>query len=376
MAFNFMSFLGGAAGAGSDYIDTKNAADAAAVLTKEQRQWQIATESRADSRAKRAKRDSEQEALDSLIEEASFYFDPEDMKKMQGLGKTKLSASIAQAKELNKYGIYGKDLFKLPSINGPDDMPKATDVSKTLPITSGSFAAIPTGTDEFKGNFEQYQVHLHEKIRLSKTQKEKDNATSKLIEIQNLQKKDTEGNYKDNAITVATKNVDSLVDSYFNDESRIELSPTGEYLNRIGGNEPAGFQIEGKALKSIRSNDSYKDDSVLQGILQDKEQNLESRVTNYANNAIYAYQKYTTEVAKLNTMPDSKEQQDKVAMLESSKKSFVPLDPANPITIEDIINGAHRNYERNTVIQVQDKSGEYGFVITTGNGVIKLQGDI
>ena len=375
MAFNLMSFLGGAAGAGSDYIDTKNEAAAAAKLTKEQRQWQIATESRADSRAKRAKRDSEQEALDSLIEEASFYFDPEDMKKMQGLGKTKLSASIAQAKELNKYGIYGKDLFKLPSINGPDDMPNATDVSKTLPITSGSFAAIPTDTDIFKGSYEQYQVYLHQKIERANTPKEKDKFTSKLIEIQNLEKKDEEGNYKDNAITIATKNVDTLVDSYFKDENRIELSPTGEYLKRIGGNEPAGFQIEGKALKSIVSNDSYKDDSVLQGILQDKQQNLESRVANYASNAIYAYQKYTTEVAKLNTMPDSKEQQDKVAMLESSKKSFVPLDPANPITIEDIINGAYRNYERNTVIQVQDKSGEYGFVITTGNGVIKLQGD-
>ena len=110
--------------------------------------------------------------------------------------------------------------------------------------------------------------------------------------------------------------------------------------------------------------------------MNDKLQNLESRVTNYANNAINTYQKYTTEVAKLNTMPDSKEQQDKVAMLESSKKSFVPLDPANPITIEDINNGAYRNYEPNTVIQVQDKSGQYGFVITTGNGVIKLPGNI
>ena len=376
MAFNLMSFLGGFSGGGSQLLDEKRARDEQKKVTAEQRQWQIATESRADSRAKKARRDSQQDALDSLIEEASFYFDPEDMKKMQGLGKSKLSASIAQAKELNKYGIYGKDLFKLPSINGPDDMPNATDVSKTLPITSGSFAAIPTGTEAFKGNYEQYEVHLHEKIRMAKTQKEKDNATSQLIEIQNLQKKDEEGNYKDNAITVATKNVDTLVDSYFKAEDRIELSPTGEYLKRIGGNEPSGFQVEGKALESIVSNPAYTDDSVLQGVMKGKLQNLESRVTNYANSAINTYQKYTTEVAKLNTMPDSKEQQDKVAMLESSKKSFVPLDPANPITIEDINNGAYRNYEPNTVIQVQDKSGEYGFVITTGNGVIKLPGNI
>jgi len=67
MAFNFMSFLGGAAGAGSEAIDTKNAADAAAVVTKEQRQWQIATEGRRDAAARKLQRDNKRNSTNEYI---------------------------------------------------------------------------------------------------------------------------------------------------------------------------------------------------------------------------------------------------------------------------------------------------------------------
>jgi hypothetical protein len=67
MAFNFMSFLGGAAGAGSEYIDTKNEADAAAELTKEQRQWQIATEGRRDAAARKLQRDNKRDSTNEYI---------------------------------------------------------------------------------------------------------------------------------------------------------------------------------------------------------------------------------------------------------------------------------------------------------------------
>jgi len=169
-----------------------------------------------------------------------------------------------------------------------------------------------------------------------------------------------------------TKLLQDYLSSYDYKQLRDETKVQYKYFANILMNT----QVEGKALESIVSNPAYTDDSVLQSVMDGKLKNLESRVTNYANNAINTYEKYTTEVAKLNTMPDSKELSDAEAMLESSKKSFVPLDPANPITIEDINNGAYRNYEPNTVIQVQDKSGQYGFVITTGNGVIKLTGNI
>ena len=67
MAFNFMSFLGGAAGAGSEYIDTKNEAAAAAELTKEERQWQIATDARRDAAARKLIRDNKRNSTNEYI---------------------------------------------------------------------------------------------------------------------------------------------------------------------------------------------------------------------------------------------------------------------------------------------------------------------
>ena len=95
------------------------------------------------------------------------------------------------------------------------------------------------------------------------------------------------------------------------------------------------------------------------------------------------YNKYVNEVEILNALPTGgseakrkiKVQTDKVAGLSNATKLFIPLDPNNPITMEAINEGAHRNYALNTVIQVQDKSGQYGFVIVTSTGVLKLSGN-
>ena len=67
MAINFSSFVGGLATAGSQFIDEKRATDAASVLTKEARQWQIATEARADTRARTLKREERQRVTEEYI---------------------------------------------------------------------------------------------------------------------------------------------------------------------------------------------------------------------------------------------------------------------------------------------------------------------
>jgi len=67
MGFNLGSFLGGAARAGSEGIDQRTAQAARDKETKESRQWQIATEARADSRARKAKRASDKKTLEEQI---------------------------------------------------------------------------------------------------------------------------------------------------------------------------------------------------------------------------------------------------------------------------------------------------------------------
>jgi len=53
MGFNLMSFLGGAASAGTRGIEQRKAQRAKEKETAEARQWQIATEARADARARK-----------------------------------------------------------------------------------------------------------------------------------------------------------------------------------------------------------------------------------------------------------------------------------------------------------------------------------
>ena len=58
-----MSFLGGAALGGEEILDENRAYAKQKELTAEERQWQIATEDRADARTRRAKRDAKTQAV-------------------------------------------------------------------------------------------------------------------------------------------------------------------------------------------------------------------------------------------------------------------------------------------------------------------------
>jgi len=67
MGFSLRSFLGGAASAGSRGIEERRANLQRQKETAEARQWQIATEGRADSRARKAKRAADKKSLEEQI---------------------------------------------------------------------------------------------------------------------------------------------------------------------------------------------------------------------------------------------------------------------------------------------------------------------
>jgi len=67
MSFNFGAFLGGAARGGSQVFDERRAQADRDKVTKEERQWQLATENRANARSKKAKRASDAKALEEQI---------------------------------------------------------------------------------------------------------------------------------------------------------------------------------------------------------------------------------------------------------------------------------------------------------------------
>ena len=67
MGFSLSSFLGGAAGAGSRGLEERRANLQREKETAEARQWQIATEGRADARARKAKRAADKRSLEEQI---------------------------------------------------------------------------------------------------------------------------------------------------------------------------------------------------------------------------------------------------------------------------------------------------------------------
>jgi len=114
MAFNFMSFLGGAAGAGSEYIDTKNEAAAAAELTKEERQWQIATEGRRDAAARKLQRDNKRnETADMLGTLTSLGLSEEQASKALSKGKGAFEIHKSIGVKALEMGIPFSDLLAL-----------------------------------------------------------------------------------------------------------------------------------------------------------------------------------------------------------------------------------------------------------------------
>jgi len=365
MAFNVTSFFGGMAKGGSKVLTERRDQSRRDKETAEQRQWTIATEARADARTRKQNRLDKKSELDELIQEASLYFDSGDIPRISASGKVGLRAAITRAQELAPYNITGSDLFKLPSINSIDDMPKGEDVAKNVPLMS-SLVGVPAGREPFKGNYEQFRVHKMQELTAASSTEEKEQITTQLLEIDSLIKANKDGGFDDNAIINASKSVNHVVDTYFKDANRLEIGAKGEYLKRLNANEAVGLQLMGRAYADIMSNPAYEGNAVLQGVVTQKMQNLDGMTRAFVNDAQVKHNKYQT------ALSDTTTNADVLAGLKADAGNFISLNPADPMTMQDINNGAWRVYEPNTVIQVQDETGQYSFVITTGQDIIKL----
>tara|TARA_R110000796_G_C14518020_1_gene430594 strand:- start:145 stop:1320 length:1176 start_codon:yes stop_codon:yes gene_type:complete len=151
MAFNLMSFLGGAAGAGSKALEEKRASDAAAELTKEQRQWQIATEGRADARTRKAKRDAKREKADNRLGTlTALGFTPEKAAKIASMGDGAAEKAIEFATLGLSKGIDVNTIFNFPSMSGDlgeaDQQIINTTIEAAEPVKTGDLNASSTSS--------------------------------------------------------------------------------------------------------------------------------------------------------------------------------------------------------------------------------------
>ena len=142
MAFNFMSFLGGAAGAGSEYIDTKNEAAAAEKLTKEQRQWQIATEGRADARARKLRREERSRQTEEYVGSMVALGMPLEVAQEQAkLGVGAINVAIEDLKYGRENGVDTSGFYTLKQKgNVPITGTEISEISRTPSLVIDSDA--------------------------------------------------------------------------------------------------------------------------------------------------------------------------------------------------------------------------------------------
>jgi len=117
MAFNLMSFLGGAAEGGSQVLDERRKQAARDKETKESRQWQIATEARADAKARKLDRRNKKTEAEEMLG------------TLTSLGLTDEQASAAMAK--------GKGAFEIHKSIGVKALEMGIPFSDLLALNNG-----------------------------------------------------------------------------------------------------------------------------------------------------------------------------------------------------------------------------------------------
>ena len=109
-----MSFLGGAARAGTRSIEQRKAQRAKEKETAEARQWQIATEARADARARKARRSSDKKALEEQIGTmVALGMDPEAARAVAKNGKGAMKVAIGDLEYGRENGINAASYYTM-----------------------------------------------------------------------------------------------------------------------------------------------------------------------------------------------------------------------------------------------------------------------
>ena len=171
MAFNFGAFLGGGARGGTRTIERFAQQNRDDEVTKEAQQWQIATEARAASRARKTARAAKQKDAETLLASLSFHFGDENAAKFVGKGTGFAKEALKQADLYVKAGVDPATQVKIGQITG-EDLPDVTSASAaTAPqgLTTGSitFKPIPPKVKAEKNSWEdKLSSHYEAKISI------------------------------------------------------------------------------------------------------------------------------------------------------------------------------------------------------------------
>lgn len=310
MGFNLISFLGGAAEGGNKRFKQIQANKQAANVTAEERQWQLATEDRADARSRKARRAAKKEEAEGLIGTmVALGMDVDAARSVAKNGKGAIAVAI---KDLQYGRENGKDISSLYTMqnNGTitgDQLAEGAKVA-TLSVDSKAimdmYGPVPT---EYDNHNDQIQAISNKQLALDVNTPEGKTAYDSLeVQRNKLYKdltdiagaKDTSGGTADDSRKFSEGTVKSAIQVELNKQLQfagMSYDMEKQIIVGIQGDQ-IGANIAGlNTVKNLRAGTASIKDPYMTDTLNALESDSLKNVQLAANNKIF---EYNTQLAK------------------------------------------------------------------------------
>jgi len=367
MGFSLGAFLGGAAKGGSQVLDERRAQAARDKETKESRQWQIATESRADSRAKKAARVSRKADAEDLLAKLTFHYGADKAAAIAAQGKGYATEALGRGSEYTSAGYDPSTMVDIGDMTGEKltDAPKEVGgIASPTSLSQGalSFKPIPAKVTAAKNTWEAKIVE-HTESKLSIDAGDQDALTAwdnknKLLTDghaawKNAADKDAGGaeGQLDFSKTTRDAMLQKPIDDILRQNNLVELDVTGKIAKVLAGQEANVLALRARVIGTNAK--AYKDvkDQPFQTKLAAQQAGIKTDTIAYVRKTV------------------NKKGNPNIGS--SSKKGFVPLAAGQTRTKKQLENGLKTGeYIPNQVVQYTNEEGDTRFGVITPYGVL------
>jgi len=361
MGFSLSSFLGGAAGAGSRGIEKRRDTLQREKETAEARQWQIATESRADSRNKKKARAVAKREAEENLERLTFHYGKENAPSIIAQGKGYATEALKRADEYTSKGYDPRTMLDVGNATG-EKLSESPEIGISQPAglskTSLIFKPIPAKVTAAKNTWEAKIVeHTESKLSIDAGDQDALTAWDKKNKLltdghaawKNAADKDAGG--AEGQLDFSKSTRDSILQKPINDILRqnnlVELDVSGQIAKVLGGNEANVLALRQRVIGTNAK--AYKDvkDQPFQTKLAAQQAGIQTDKKAYINRI----RSDPTKVIGVTT-----------------KQSYIPLEVGIVRSVEDINAGlASGLYVPNQVV-------EFNAVDDEGKALLDEQG--
>ena len=352
MGFNLGAFLGGAASGGSQVLDERRAQADRDKVTKEERQWQIATEERAAARTRKANRASKEKSASQLLEKLQFHYgDKAQAIANKGIGFA--GEALARAGAYQDAGLNPALMVDIPT-------------GKLNNIPAGQAGAAPSAmtfkpiTEKDEKDHTTFQARLvaaNEDLMKASTEPERvaaQEAFDRINAAHQKFKQEAEGGGSGQLdFSKATRDaiLQKPIDDILKTEGLIETSLDGTIKLKLQGNESKILALKARVIGTNSTAYVNVKDDPFQTKLKAQQVGLKADM-----------KAYITKV---------KNNEGDTMLAGTGTTLYVPLAANENRTKEDIESGLRTGqYKPNQVVQYRRPDGKTGSVIVTPYGVL------